>query len=125
MIQVQRVSTDEMRGFSLSGELMPVIAISRADRPRGKIFTLLHELVHVAMRHSGLCDLSRDSSQPEERYCDEVAAAALMTRALFNEAAAGVDPASYADLRGIGDRFGANAEAVLIRLVHLDLVVLG
>jgi len=121
VIQVQHVSTSEMRGFSLAGDLMPIIAINGADWPRGKVFTLLHELVHVAMRHSGLCDFSRDSSQPEERYCDEVAAEALMPGSLFRAAAAGVNPARYGDLRAIGDQFGVSAEAVLIRLVHLRM----
>ncbi|MBX3310771.1 MAG: ImmA/IrrE family metallo-endopeptidase [Cryobacterium sp.] len=121
VIQVQRVAIDEMRGFSLSGGPMPVIAINGADWPRGKIFTLLHELVHVAMRNSGLCDLSRASTQPEERYCDEVAAAALMPKHLFKAQVAGIDTTSYASLRGVGDQFGTSAESVLIRLIHLDL----
>lgn len=121
VIQVQNVPTEEMRGFSLAGKLMPVIAVNGADWPRGKIFTLLHELVHVATRQSGLCDFSRDSSQPEERFCDEVAAAALMPRELFLKKAKGVDPTSYENLRRLGDNFGVSAESVLVRMVHLEL----
>lgn len=121
VIQVQRVSTDEMRGFSLAGEPVSVIALNGADWPRGKIFTLLHELVHVAVRHSGLCDLNRGSSQPEERYCDEVAAAALMPVREFRAAGMDTTAGKYDALRTLADNFGVSAESALIRMVHLQM----
>lgn len=123
VIQVQRVPVHEMRGFSIAGEIAPVIAINGADWPRGKIFTLLHELAHLGLRQSGLCDLSRQSSIPEERFCDQVAAAALMPNRSFRAAARSlaVDPTSYVDLRALSDTFGASAEAGLIRMIQLDM----
>lgn len=123
VIQVQRVPVSEMRGFSIAAELAPLIAINGADWPRGKVFTLLHELAHLGLRHSGLCDLSRQSSVAEERFCDQVAAAALMPRRSFRSAAErlAIDPTSYNDLRVLSDRFGASAEAGLIRMIHLGL----
>ncbi|MFE7846141.1 helix-turn-helix domain-containing protein [Microbacterium sp. NPDC057407] len=121
VIQVQNVSMDEMRGFSLGDGPAPVIALNGADWPRGKIYTLLHELVHVGRRHSGLCDLSRDAASPEERYCDEAAAAALMPAKAFARAAQGVDRTRYADLAGLAHGFGASAESGLLRLVDLKL----
>ncbi|MHA7284201.1 helix-turn-helix domain-containing protein [Arthrobacter sp. TMS2-4] len=123
VIQVQRVPVTEMRGFSISGDPAPVIALNGADWPRGKIYSFLHELAHVSLRHSGLCDLSRQSSAPEERYCDRVAAAALMPGRAFASLSRDlrIDPTSYTDLRTVSDRFGASAEAGLIRMIHLGL----
>ena len=121
VIQVQRVPIDEMRGFSVAGSPVPVIALNGADWPRGKVYTLLHELVHVGLRHSGLCDLSRDSSKPEERYCDEVAAATLMPAQTFKTSASQVDPMSYQDLQRLANGFGVSAEAALLRMIHLNL----
>jgi len=121
VIQVQRVAVEEMRGFSIAGDPVPVIALNGADWPRGKVYTLLHELVHVGLRHSGLCDLSKQPSKPEERYCDEVAAATLMPSTAFKNAAIEIDPLSYDDLRQLAGGFGASAEAALIRMVHLKL----
>lgn len=121
VIQVQRVPVEEMRGFSLAGGPAPVIALNGADWPRGKIFTLIHELAHVGTRTSGLCDLSRESRQPEERYCDAVAAAALMPASAFRAAAAGVDPGDLRGLRDLAQLFGVSAEASLLRMVNLKL----
>jgi transcriptional regulator with XRE-family HTH domain len=57
VIQVQRVATSEMRGFSFGDGPAPVVALNGADWPRGKIYSLLHELTHVGFRTNGLCDL--------------------------------------------------------------------
>jgi Zn-dependent peptidase ImmA (M78 family)/DNA-binding XRE family transcriptional regulator len=119
VIQVQRVPIAEMRGFSLAGGLVPVIALNGADWPRGKVYTLLHEMAHIGLRHSSLCDLSRQSSAPEERYCDAVAAAALMPARAFRAFAQGVDPRDYMSLRSLADGFGVSAESALIRMIHL------
>lgn len=121
VIQTQHVSMDEMRGFSLADGSTPVVALNGADWPRGKVFTLLHELVHIGVRRSGLCDLDRESPSPEERYCDAVAAAALMPAALIREAAVGVDPTKLSELGALANGFGASAEAGLLRLVGLGL----
>jgi len=123
VIQVQRVPIGEMRGFSIAGELAPVIALNGGDWPRGKVFTLLHELAHLGLRNSGLCDLSRESPAPEERYCDQVAAAALMPAAAFRAAVKrfSTDSTSFDDLRHLAKGFGSSAEAALLRMVHLRL----
>lgn len=127
VIQVQRVPVGEMRGFSVAGDPAPVIALNGGDWPRGKVFTLLHELAHLGLRHGGLCDLSRESPAPEERFCDQVAAAALMPTRAFRAAtkSSAVDPTSYDDLRGVATQFGSSAEAALIRMIHLKLATWG
>lgn len=81
--QAEKVDVSEMRGFSLAKDPLPVIVTNIKDAPRGRIFTLLHELVHLLLSEEGLCDLSEHSSvPPEERkvevFANRVAAAVLM-----------------------------------------------
>jgi Zn-dependent peptidase ImmA (M78 family)/transcriptional regulator with XRE-family HTH domain len=121
VIQVQNVPMDEMRGFSLGEGVAPVVALNGADWPRGKVFTLLHEVVHIGLKHSGLCDLSRDTTSQEERFCDAVAAAALLPEKEFRKEAAGVNPLSLRALDRLAHQFGASAEAGLLRMVNLRL----
>ncbi|WP_228505519.1 XRE family transcriptional regulator [Curtobacterium sp. VKM Ac-2887] len=123
IIQVQRVPIAEMRGFSIADDLAPVIALNGSDWPRGKVFTLLHELAHLGLRSGALCDLSRVGASPEERFCDQVAAATLMPARQFRAETRrrDVSSRSYDDLRGLGDRFGSSAEAALLRMVNLRL----
>ncbi|MGH2613978.1 MAG: ImmA/IrrE family metallo-endopeptidase, partial [Thermomicrobiales bacterium] len=130
--QMSDVSIEEARGFSIGLYPLPVIAINGAEPPRGKLFTLMHEVVHILLHRSALCDLEDavpSSVEPEGRrlewLCNAVAAAALMPRNAVVEAVAdrrGDRAASWSDddLRVLAGGFGVSAEAMLVRLVTLD-----
>ena len=84
VLQAQRVTLEEMRGFSISGGELPVIMLNGADSPRARIFTTLHEFAHILLDASGVCDLhDRGPSDDIELACNEIAAAALLPRDPF------------------------------------------
>jgi len=129
--QVPGIELEEMRGFSIGEHPFPVIAINGKDAPRGKTFTLLHELVHILLRHGGLCDLRDEYSSPDtaanrvEWFCNGVAAAVLMPRqVLLGEQLVAQAPSSKRwnddELLFLSKRFGVSAEAMLLRLVTLN-----
>lgn len=122
VIQVQRVTIKEMRGFSLGDGPCAIIALNGADWPRGKVYTILHELAHVAFRSNGLCDLNGLQDFELERRCDAVAAAALMPAKPFLKAIGSIAGRDVtADfVRAIGNEFGASGESALLRLVELN-----
>jgi Zn-dependent peptidase ImmA (M78 family) len=121
VIQTQRVDLAAMRGFSLADGPCPIIALNGSDAPRGKTFTLLHELAHVGFRADGLCDLAHDVVSDIERLCDRVAAAALMPKQEFLMAASSLRGGSLIveNVGALGDSFGVSGEAALIRLIEL------
>lgn len=121
VIQVQRVDASEMRSFSLGDGTCPIVALNGADWPRGKVYTLLHELAHVGFRSNGLCDLQRTQDVTLERQCDAVAAAALMPASLFLAALGSVSAEAITHdlVRAVGNEFGASGEAALLRMVEL------
>ncbi len=128
VLQTSGIELDEMRGFSLALEPLPVVVVNAQDSPRGRTFTLLHELTHVLLRNGGLCDLGERESQSEEGrtevFCNRVAAAVLMPRAALEAETAVLrhrPGAEWEDdeLRILADRYGASREAVLRRLVTI------
>ena len=121
VIQVQRVAIAEMRGFSLGAGSCPIVALNGSDWPRGKVYTLLHELAHVGFRSDGLCDLQHGQDARLERMCDAVAAAALMPAQAFVAALGSARPGRLSvDLaRAVGNEFGASGESALLRMVEL------
>jgi Zn-dependent peptidase ImmA (M78 family)/DNA-binding XRE family transcriptional regulator len=121
VIQVQRVEVNEMRGFSLGDGTCPIVALNGADWPRGKVYTLLHELAHIGFRSNGLCDLQRTQDVALERQCDAVAAAALMPASLFLPALGSVSSRAITQdlVRAVGNEFGVSGEAALLRMVEL------
>lgn len=128
VFQSTGVDRSEMRGFSIATWPLPVIVINGKDSPRGRIFTLLHELAHLMLREDGLCDLRDDRSMPPEEqvvevFCNRVAGATLLPREalLADPAVAGKRAMAWDDLEldQIGRRYQASREAVLRRLLIL------
>lgn len=128
-----QVEPSEMRGFSLYFDEIPVIAVNGADAARGRLFTLLHEYVHLLLHTSGLCDAVSDlaATSPDrqlEARCNAIAAAMLMPAAAVLERPEVVarehDRTSwdYEALAAAAAPFGASAEALLRRLLTLGRV---
>lgn len=126
--QISDVPLQEMRGFSISEQPFPVIALNSYDSHNGRIFTLMHELVHILLHASGLCDLEdkvlvvQDERERVERFCNQVAAAILMPRdrilALPRIASATTLTIWHeADVAEMALRFGVSREAAAIRLI--------
>lgn len=67
----------ECRGYAIYDEYCPLIFINSKDTSEnGKIFTLLHELAHILLKHSGVS--SYDFNQNEEYQCNHIAGEILM-----------------------------------------------
>jgi Zn-dependent peptidase ImmA (M78 family)/DNA-binding XRE family transcriptional regulator len=89
VLQSSGVSIDEMRGCAIAEFPLPVVILNGSDRPLGRIFTLLHELVHLAHRESALCDMREqvprnDEQERIEAYCNHVAGAVLVPAEFLN-----------------------------------------
>jgi Zn-dependent peptidase ImmA (M78 family) len=69
-----------LRGFSLFDQLAPVIAVNTAENYEARAFTLFHELAHLASGTESVCleRVGGRSSRTLERWCEEVASAALL-----------------------------------------------
>ncbi len=71
---------DEFRGFTLVDEYAPLMFVNRRDAKAAQMFTVAHELAHVALSESAVFDL-RDlqiADDPVERFCNLVAAEFLV-----------------------------------------------
>ncbi|MBU0763951.1 MAG: XRE family transcriptional regulator, partial [Bacteroidetes bacterium] len=69
------LTQDNLRGFSLVDEQMPLIAIKRGSEPTtAKIFTLFHELGHILLNEGSICDIAFDQNdQQVEKWCNAFA----------------------------------------------------
>ena len=120
------VDLEEMRGFAIARNQIPVIVINGRDYSQGgKCYTLLHELAHVLLGESALTngDGGTAEEQKIERFCDAVAAAALMPRDLMlsipQVKPAGERKWNDDELRSMANAIGVSREAFLLRLVTL------
>jgi Zn-dependent peptidase ImmA (M78 family)/DNA-binding XRE family transcriptional regulator len=129
VFQVTGVETQEMLGFSLAEPVLPVIAVNRKIRnPNGRIFTLLHEFVHLMLRQSSICDIDEEHFRPPEEqrievFCNRVAGAALVpAEILLREEIVRRYPAARREweeeeLKAIALRFSVSREVIVRRLL--------
>ena len=83
VFQFSKVDVAECRGFSIFSKGVPAIAVNSKDIPSARIFTMAHEFCHIALRETGLCDLSRKSSNRVEVFCNAVAGSMVLRRGLL------------------------------------------
>lgn len=77
----------EFRGFAIADRLAPLIFVNGADTLSGQMFTLAHELAHLAIGQSGVSDatpISRNTAKTEQ-WCNAVAAEFLVPLEVFKE----------------------------------------
>ena len=78
------IESEEARGFALTDEYAPFIYINSNDSYAGRLFTLVHEIVHLWINQPGISNLRGDfhnSNKPEakiEQFCNSIAAKTLV-----------------------------------------------
>jgi Zn-dependent peptidase ImmA (M78 family)/transcriptional regulator with XRE-family HTH domain len=121
-LQMTTVDREEARGFSIVQRPLPAVVANNADPMVARSFTLIHELVHVALHEGGLCDLNDDARI--EQFCNRVAGAVLVPAAslLEEETVREHDRGrEWGDdeLRRLATRYRVSREVVLRRLLIL------
>jgi Zn-dependent peptidase ImmA (M78 family) len=110
------------RGFSLRSPDAPVIVANTHYNYRPRVFTYLHELVHLSADTESICTVRSDEDL--ERWCDRVASAMLMpadeVHRLVSAKVAGVD-----GVIRVANAFTVSLRAAAVRLDHLGLAAPG
>lgn len=100
----RKLNVNEFRGFALTDKLAPVIFINGSDSPAARLFSLVHELVHLFLGQDGLDDHT-------EPFCNRIAAKVLVPKSQFDERWC-VHPNDFDDL----ERFFKVSQLVLYRM---------
>jgi Zn-dependent peptidase ImmA (M78 family) len=127
VFQTSGIKLEEMRGTCIPDQPLPVILLNSKDAPHGRIFSLLHEFVHILL-HNGRDQTTRmigarsPEDQPMEVAANAFAAAALLPAHSFSEVLAQYRRAAEGDddaLRRLAQRIKVSPEVILRRLVTL------
>ena len=123
--QFSDVAVGELRGFSITDQPFPIVCANGKDGPQARLFTLFHELAHVAMGDGGFCDLhNQDEHGWVEPFCNQVAGEALVpSDALDQEQLVRTHSGltwTDGDLKTLAARFGVGVLVILRRLLSLE-----
>jgi Zn-dependent peptidase ImmA (M78 family) len=129
VVQLQ-LGKEGMRGFSLWDDLAPLVALNTAETNEARMFTLMHELAHLATRSEAACAAplgAQPGGSATERWCDRVASAVLLPEAPLRAFVDGLmaGQRSPTDALGLARRtataFKTSLRAAGLRLVGLQL----
>ena len=113
-----------VRGFCLAQKPLPVIVVNPKDSPYGRIFTIVHELVHIGLGKSVIQNADRRQfrhpKNPTEAFCNEVAGGVLVPK---DELAARVNLRTLeTDLPRLSKHFHVSRGAIMARLRTLGSI---
>ena len=116
-----QLGSDGLRGFALSDEYVPVVALNTHENIEARVFTLLHEVAHLASDTAKAClGIALDADRTE-RWCDEVASEAVLPREALREAVEGMVAATEPDfevVRTLSSRFRVSLRATAMALIR-------
>ncbi len=127
VFEIDKVDIQEMRGFAIAEKIMPVIAINRKDSFNGRIFSMLHEFVHILLGQGGISNTSyyEDTDEKIEVFCNKLAAEILVPSSyiLANQnIKSGKQLYTDSEIYAIAKSFSVSEEVILRRLLTLDRI---
>jgi Zn-dependent peptidase ImmA (M78 family) len=115
------------RGFSLPSQSAPVVVLNTAYTEQARIFTLFHEIGHLTLGDSIICDAWRTSNtrSSHERWTESFAANLLLPakhfRPLVERVVGGRARVTTADVRLVARTTKVSVRAVALRFIDLGL----
>ena len=119
------VELKTVRGFCIAQRPFPIIVVNPKDSPYGRIFTLIHELVHIALgksviQNTGFEEMNTPTLDPIEIFCNQVAADVLVPE---NELLEMVNLERLEeDVPRISKFFHVSSEVIMRRLLTLGKI---
>ena len=119
------VKLNTFRGFCIAKQPFPVIVLNSQDSPNGRIFTIIHELVHIGLGESIIQnmdyeDTSFQNANPVEVFCNQVAGEVLVPQ---KELLTIVNPPYNSEsLVKTSQHFGVSNEVIMRRLLTLNRI---
>jgi Zn-dependent peptidase ImmA (M78 family)/transcriptional regulator with XRE-family HTH domain len=127
VFQSNQVEVDEMRGCAIADDYAPIALVNSRDADTAKCFTMIHEVVHIAIGESTITTrdaiaLAFATQSRVERFCNEVAAEVLVpSDDILIRVPNHWDRDDEGLVARLANRYRVSRAVIAIRLVELGL----
>jgi Zn-dependent peptidase ImmA (M78 family) len=121
-VSYHRLEVESMRGLFISNDYCPFIVLNRRDALSAQIFSFIHELAHFFRKSDAVSNsldfrISNREVNPEEVFCNRVAAEFLLPQQDFNK-----DYYNKADIDHISELYKVSQLFIFYRLKELEKI---
>lgn len=124
VFQAPKVNVQEMRGFALPNAYAPVVVLNSKDTYSARVFTLIHELAHLARNESAVTGSGNNLFSPSpdfdaESFCNQVAAEVLVPAEDFRiRVPRGWEIAEDKSIQELANFYRVSRAVIVFRLVE-------
>lgn len=121
------LEVETIRGIAIYDDKMPVIGINDKDRHPGKLFSIIHEIVHIYKQQSSFCNDMNNSNDDiqEEVFCNAVAGEVLVPERAIKNIMNDKKITNISDMKNIellSKKFSVSREVIIRRLYDTKLI---
>jgi Zn-dependent peptidase ImmA (M78 family) len=121
-ISYHQLEVDDMRGLFMSNDYCPFIILNRRDALAAQIFSFVHELAHFFRRSDAVSNsldfrTTKQEINPEEIFCNKVAAELLLPESEFVK-----DFYEKSDIDNVSEIFKVSKIFIFYRLKELGKI---
>ena len=126
VFEFYNIEPEQLRGYALYYDKLPIIGINHKESNNAKKFTLFHELAHLILKKDGISNINEYSFiNNDEAYCNKVAAEALVPNDLFQKYIE--DSASFRkfrtqDIERLSQIFHVSKQVIVRRALDLGFI---
>lgn len=120
--QAKEIDIKEMRGMALYFDKLPIIILNRKDSYSARIFSMFHELIHLTLRTSSICDMiegeNNNNNNLTELFCNSIAGEILVPKKVIIENI----PYDENKIKKLATKHGISKDVFIRRLFDLGII---
>ena len=115
--------SDDIRALCITNEIS-IIVLNEKDKSEIKLFSLFHELCHLAKKTGSLCslDMELNGEAFEETFCDEFAAEMTVPKTDIEKEISNIDKIDYRAISSLSKVYGVSKQVVYLKLYYMGRV---
>ncbi|MDR2544570.1 MAG: ImmA/IrrE family metallo-endopeptidase [Methanobrevibacter sp.] len=119
------IDPDEMRGYAIYYDNLPIIGINHRESDNPKKFTLFHELTHLLLKKEGISNLyGYELGKKDEIVCNKIAAEILVPSNLFKTIIIEYEYEKFRkkDVEKLAKEFKVSKDVIIRKALNLNFI---